>query len=30
MSNFVLRGAQMEVIRKIKKELIAPHPSPLP
>jgi len=29
MSNFVLRGAQMEVIRKIKKELITPHPSPL-
>jgi radical SAM superfamily enzyme YgiQ (UPF0313 family) len=30
MSNFVLRGAQMEVIRKIRKELIAPHPAPLP
>jgi hypothetical protein len=30
MSNFVLRGAQMEVIRRIKKELIAPHPAPLP
>jgi len=30
MSNFVLRGAQMEVIRKIEKGLIAPHPAPLP